>query len=85
LQRLRLARGLLADSSILLLDEPFTGIDNATKRRIISFLIEYTRDAALLLVSHDKEEYDLCGIPITYALENGILTASVAAGEENRL
>ncbi len=55
-QRLALARVLLADPSLLILDEPYTGLDpegSATLTRVLGDLKEAGR--ALLLVTHDIE------------------------------
>ncbi len=56
LQRLALARALLPDPRLLLLDEPFTGLDRDASAR----LMELIRDARgqgriVLLVTHDLE------------------------------
>lgn len=59
LQRLRILRGLLSDSQIYLLDEPFNGIDDENKERIIQFLMEYLKDKTVILVTHNKEELKL--------------------------
>ncbi len=59
LQRLRILRGLLSDSQIYLLDEPFNGIDDENKEKIIHFLMEYLEDKTVILVTHNKEELKL--------------------------
>jgi ABC-type bacteriocin/lantibiotic exporter with double-glycine peptidase domain len=59
LQRLRILRGLLSDSQIYLLDEPFNGIDDENKERIIQFLMGYLKDKTVILVTHNKEELKL--------------------------
>ncbi len=60
-QRVAIARALLADYDILLLDEPFTGIDDENKNRVIEYLKEKTRGKTVLLVTHDKEEAEALG------------------------
>jgi len=52
-QRLSLARALLRGSPILVLDEPTTGLDPTTARRILAPLREAARDRTVLLITHD--------------------------------
>ena len=52
-QRLALARALLRGSPILVLDEPTTGLDPSTARRILAPLREAARDRTVLLITHD--------------------------------
>ena len=59
LQRIRILRGLLTDSEVYLLDEPFNGIDNFNKAKIMKFLLEYIKDKTVVLVTHNKEELKL--------------------------
>ncbi|MCK6549487.1 ABC transporter ATP-binding protein [Myxococcota bacterium] len=54
LQRLGLARALVGTPSLVLLDEPFTGLDRASSRRVIERVHELRAEGAMVLVvSHD--------------------------------
>ncbi len=60
-QRLALARALLADFPILILDEPGEHLDTATADAILADLLALTRDRAVLLITHrlaDLQEMD---------------------------
>lgn len=53
-QRVFLARALVRDPSLLLLDEPTTGADIKTRHEILHLLAELNRDGmAILLTTHD--------------------------------
>jgi ABC-type multidrug transport system fused ATPase/permease subunit len=56
-QRLRIARGLVrADRRLVLLDEPFTGMDSAQRGRMMDTLMQRWPDATMLCVSHNVSE-----------------------------
>lgn len=56
LQRLAVARALLPQPRLLLLDEPFTGLDRQGQEMLVDLLRdERARGAILLLVTHDLE------------------------------
>ena len=57
-QRTALARTLVTDPSVLLLDEPLAALDAATKARIIDDLREWNRvhRIPILYVTHSREE-----------------------------
>lgn len=53
-KRAFLARALAQESKIILLDEPFTGVDVKTEKRIIDLLIQLRQEGRTILVStHD--------------------------------
>jgi ABC-type bacteriocin/lantibiotic exporter with double-glycine peptidase domain len=53
-QRVRLGRALLrSDVRLVVLDEPFRGLDRAARGALLAFVREHWRDATLLCISHD--------------------------------
>jgi len=58
-QRVNIARALAFDAPVILLDEPFKGLDDAAKLQIIEILNELKKDRLLLLVTHDQEDISL--------------------------
>lgn len=57
--RVSIARALMAEYDILLLDEPFNGIDDITKEKVINYIKEKTAHKTVLLVTHNKDEVAL--------------------------
>ena len=53
--RLALARVLLSDASVVLLDEPLAGVDTDTKRKILRNIKKYIANKTVIVISHDQE------------------------------
>ncbi|KGQ11375.1 ATP-binding/permease protein CydC [Beauveria bassiana D1-5] len=52
LRRLAIARAILHNAPLMLLDEPTEGLDAETERQILDLLAEVTRDKTVLMVTH---------------------------------
>jgi len=55
-RRVSLARALTNQFDLLILDEPFTGLDDEIRDKCISVINEVSSDKTVLLVTHDKLE-----------------------------
>jgi ATP-binding cassette, subfamily C, bacterial CydC len=57
-QRIALARALLADPAVLILDEPTTSLEAETRRALLADLLAVTAGRATLLITHDLDGLD---------------------------
>ncbi len=61
-RRVALARALAKKADILVLDEPFKGLDADTREMCARVVREHSMDALIILITHDKTEAQLLGI-----------------------
>lgn len=66
--RVSLMRTLLAEPEALLLDEPFSKLDQALRQRFRSFVFAHaaSRKLPVLLVTHDPEDAQAAGGPVIH-------------------
>ncbi len=55
-RRVAIARALAVQYDVLILDEPFKGLDEELKKGIIEFIKDYNKDKTVIMVTHDLEE-----------------------------
>ncbi len=59
-QRLKLAQAFYSDTSVLLLDEPTTNLDEAGIKLYKTLISKYTTNRLVIVCSNDKNEYEFC-------------------------
>ena len=60
-RRVAVARAVAAESNLILMDEPFTGLDEETKRNVVNFILKYRKGRFLLITTHQDEDVSLLG------------------------
>ena len=72
-QKLKLANALMYDSEILILDEPFNGLDKDSVNHFRNIILQYQKQKkTILLTSHNYEDIKLLCDKI-YEMDKGIL------------
>lgn len=60
-RRVSLARAMAFPSRMVVMDEPFTGLDKATRVQVIEFVKRHARDRTLLVATHGEDDAALLG------------------------
>ena len=63
-RRVALARAMNFPSKLIILDEPFTGLDRQTKMEVIDYILEMRAGRILLVATHGVEDAALLGAKI---------------------
>lgn len=58
-QRLRIAQALMENNDILILDEPFNGLDEAGVAEIRKLLLDLKKEKTILITSHIQEDINM--------------------------
>ena len=63
-RRVALVRALVADADVVVLDEPFKGLDRAAHARLLDVVRERTAGRTVLLITHDAAEAEALGAKV---------------------
>ncbi|REH38970.1 molybdate transport system ATP-binding protein [Paraperlucidibaca baekdonensis] len=77
-QRVVLARALLSQPQLLLLDEPFSGIDQAQRTALLPYIRHLSQQLPIIMVSHDLRDIECLAQHIVH-LADGRLIAQAPA------
>lgn len=83
-QRVALARTLMEDRPVVLLDEPFSALDAKNRARMQELAAEVLEDRTVLLVTHDPAEAARLGHVITVMTDRGIEAVAPPDGQVPR-
>ena len=59
-QRIAIARALLAEPDILILDEATSQIDRDLEEKILQFVFEYRKGKTILVITHNEKIIHMC-------------------------
>ena len=68
-RRVALARAMNYPSNLIILDEPFTGLDRATKSDVIDYVLQMRGDRILLVATHGVEDAQMLGATVIHLEE----------------
>ncbi len=57
-RRVCIARALVSESNVLLMDEPFSGLDETTKHAVQQVILEYRKNRLTILATHDGNDIE---------------------------
>lgn len=79
-RRVSLVRAVAHPGKLVVLDEPFTGLDAATRRRVIDFILRHQEGRTFLIATHGESDAELLGAA-RVNLADVMDGAAFAAGE----
>ncbi|MEM7732950.1 MAG: ABC transporter ATP-binding protein [Pseudomonadota bacterium] len=80
-QRVALARTLMEDRPVVLLDEPFSALDALTRTQMQDLAADVLKGRTVLLVTHDPGEAARLGQNILIMTQSGLRDVSTLAGD----
>lgn len=63
-RRIAIVRAVMADNTVLFLDEPLKGLDEATKTTVMEYIRDHTQERTVLMITHEEREAEWFGGPI---------------------
>jgi ABC-type multidrug transport system ATPase subunit len=83
-RRLSVAIALIGNPKIVFLDEPTTGMDPISRRKVWNLIERVKRDRVILLTTHSMEEADILGDKIAIMKEGRIATIGTSLHLKNK-
>ena len=74
-RRVALVRAVLAPGDVLILDEPFKGLDEATRDAAAGYVLKHAAERLILLVTHERAEAEAMGAAQTVVIGGGAAEA----------
>lgn len=80
-RRVSLVRAMAYPAKLVVLDEPFTGLDVATRKRVIDFIVAHRAGRTLLVATHGEGDAELLGAGTVHLgeLQDGASARGVSA------
>ena len=63
-RRMEIVRAMMADSDVIYMDEPFSGLDEQNKQIAVNYILERKGSRPLLVITHDVKDAAALGAPI---------------------
>ncbi|SFE86416.1 ATP-binding cassette domain-containing protein [Peptostreptococcus sp. D1] len=57
-RRISILRAFLIDFDLIVMDEPFRGLDDETKEKVMDFVIQNIKEKTAIIITHDKDEVE---------------------------
>lgn len=57
-QRVAIARAILSEYDVLIMDEPFKGLDEDLKEQVVSYVKKHSKGKTTIIITHDIREVD---------------------------
>ena len=70
-RRVSIARALLAESELVIMDEPFKGLDEANRVRTVEVILSYINNKTLIFATHDVRDAELLNAEILELTSRG--------------
>ena len=69
-RRVALIRAMRSDAELIILDEPFAGLDEQTHAAAAEYVLNTRGDRTVIVVTHDRDDAELLGAALTVRLGN---------------
>jgi heme exporter protein A len=84
IQRLTIARAILHDPPLLLLDEPFTGLDQSSADNLSSLLAEAAGQGRAVIMTTHEFGRGLGGVTRAFAIKGGLISGELYGAVDTR-